>query len=612
MTAPVLSGHLDLRQVTDTSVSNDTHEAVHGRSIDTSVKNVTGDETPHSLFVQPVFSELQNSSSDIVGLLYTSLPWDRYLVNLLPEDVFGVICVVRNSCGPAFTYALDGKTVRVLCVLELYNVCWTVDLPFLNVCCLQATYLGGGDLHDFAFDAMKIEVPFNSFEDTELALNTTGHCLHTFELYPSELYAKDYKDSLPNTLTAVAAMMIFVMGAAFFTYDKYVHKRNVKVVDRAARSNAIVTSLFPAAVASKLLAAENGATTRSGIPRSQLESFLDGDDDGQDKDEAIAELFPETTILFADLAGFTAWSSTREPTQVFLLLETLYQALDKMAKSRRVFKVETIGDCYVAVTGLPKPQKNHAVIMARFARDCIQTMKRVGAELEVKLGPGTSELAMRVGLHSGPVTAGVLRGEKARFQLFGDTMNTAARMESNGERNRIHVSEATAEMLCDAGKNKWVQPRLGKIVAKGKGEMQTYWIEMRRASSDSNSICSTNETDSTTEGPSEEQHPSFVNPEIPARTQRLIKWNTEVLLGLLREVVARRNTRFALGSDCPEEAVVETKAKDLIVLDEVKDVISFPRNDDKAACEKEEPLAIELDPEVAEQLREFISDVASM
>jgi class 3 adenylate cyclase len=159
-----------------------------------------------------------------------------------------------------------------------------------------------------------------------------------------------------------------------------------------------------------------------------------------------------------------------------MLLETIYGAFDQIAKKRSVFKVETIGDCYVAVTGVPVPQSDHAVIMAKFARDLLETLKEELKKLEHVLGSETLHLAMRVGLHSGPVTAGVLRGEKARFQLFGDTMNTAARMESSSARNRIHVSEATANLLIEAGKSSWVTKRQDTVVAKGKGEMQTYWV----------------------------------------------------------------------------------------------------------------------------------------
>lgn len=121
------------------------------------------------------------------------------------------------------------------------------------------------------------------------------------------------------------------------------------------------------------------------------------------------------------------------------------------------------------VTGLPEPRKDHAVVMARFARDCLHKMNRLTKQLEVELGPDTSDLCMRIGLHSGPVTAGVLRGEKSRFQLFGDTMNTTARTETTGSPNRIHLSKDTANLLIEAGKSNWVTPREEKVVAKGKG-----------------------------------------------------------------------------------------------------------------------------------------------
>ena len=135
-----------------------------------------------------------------------------------------------------------------------------------------------------------------------------------------------------------------------------------------------------------------------------------------------------------------------------------------------------IADCYVAVTGLPTPEPRHAVIMAKFAMDCRDKMQQVTQELEPTLGKETTTLALRVGLHSGPTTAGVLRGEKSRFQLFGDTVNTSARMESNGLPNKIHVSQTTADLLTVAGKGLWLTKREELIEAKGKGKMQTWWV----------------------------------------------------------------------------------------------------------------------------------------
>ena len=223
--------------------------------------------------------------------------------------------------------------------------------------------------------------------------------------------------------------------------------------------------------------------------KSQLKSFLyerkhvtpelPAEETNRKVSRPIADFFPETTVMFADIAGFTAWSSVREPSQVFTLLETVYGAFDKVAQRRGVFKVETIGDAYVAVAGLPEPRVDHAIVMTKFARDCREKMAEVTTRLGKTLGPDTAELGMRIGLHSGPTTAGVLRGDKSRFQLFGDTVNTAARMESTGVKGKIQVSQATADELVVKGKEDWIVPRQDRVVAKGKGEMQTYFVVMK-------------------------------------------------------------------------------------------------------------------------------------
>lgn len=121
---------------------------------------------------------------------------------------------------------------------------------------------------------------------------------------------------------------------------------------------------------------------------------------------------------------------------------------------------------------------------------------KVSQELSETFGPDTLELTMRMGIHSGPVTAGVLRGEKSRFQLFGDTMNTASRMESNGTKNRIQLSQETADLLLKAGKSSWIVPREDKITPKGKVRVTLNLPVLERFTL--NEMCSTNQKNSNT------------------------------------------------------------------------------------------------------------------
>ena len=192
--------------------------------------------------------------------------------------------------------------------------------------------------------------------------------------------------------------------------------------------------------------------------------------------EPIADEYQATTVLFADLAGFTAWSASRPPEHVFMLLEALYSQFDNATRELGIFKVETIGDCYMAVCGVPDAREDHAVAMAKFALQMQAKMKLVRDRLARRLGSEVHDLLLRVGVHSGSVTAGVIRGQRARFQLFGDTVNTASRMESLSKPGRIQVSSTTAELLRAAGFARWLREREDAVQAKGKGELRTFWL----------------------------------------------------------------------------------------------------------------------------------------
>ena len=198
-------------------------------------------------------------------------------------------------------------------------------------------------------------------------------------------------------------------------------------------------------------------------------------------------LTPHTPFSYDLLIGFTKWSSERSPNEVFKLLEQIFWEFDDIAARLNIFKLGTIGDCYIAVTGIPEPVQDHAVLLTQFTFEARDKVREVCARLESE-GLDTAKLDMRFGIHSGDTTAGILRGTKSRFELFGDTINTASRMESTGLPGKIQVSEETAKLIQRDSKSQWLTKRDTMITAKGKGELQTYWAEPNRRVSFSDGV----------------------------------------------------------------------------------------------------------------------------
>lgn len=173
-------------------------------------------------------------------------------------------------------------------------------------------------------------------------------------------------------------------------------------------------------------------------------------------------------MLVDDSKFFTSLSSIGRLKQS-VIGEFLIQSILYVTTSSVSIRLTSLTCCfsYVACAGVPEADPAHAVKMARFAWDCMVQIREVKRELETQLGPDTGDLTMRFGLNLGPVTAGLLRGNRSRFQLFGDTVNTANRMESTGRKGRIQCSQATAEKLIQSGKDHWIVPREDLVTAKG-------------------------------------------------------------------------------------------------------------------------------------------------
>lgn len=288
-------------------------------------------------------------------------------------------------------------------------------------------------------------------------------------------------------------------------------------------------------------------------------------------------------------------------------LRTLYQSFDKIARKRRVYKVETVGDCYVAVCGLPEAREDHAVVICRFARDMLAKMNVLTKELEITLGPGTGELGLRIGIHSGPVTAGVLRGERARFQLFGDTMNTCSRLESTGQPNRIHTSKLTAQLLVSAGKEAWLEKVDTPSELKGKGLFQTFFVNPhgdRAVTVMSSFDITVNESVELLRQNESDYYDDV--PGLDERTNRLINWNVEMLLQLMKQVTASRCKRRASPTESHTGELELRKQP----LDEVREIIVLPEFDN--SCVRSNAGDVRLPREVVQQLHLLVSKIALM
>jgi adenylate cyclase len=185
--------------------------------------------------------------------------------------------------------------------------------------------------------------------------------------------------------------------------------------------------------------------------------------------QTIAENFTEVTVLFADLVNFTELSSKLSPAELVGLLNQIFSTFDQLAELYGLEKIKTIGDSYMVVGGLPLPQAGHAEAIAQMALD----MQTAIAQINIShIHPSFGPLQMRVGINTGPVGAGVIGIKKFTYDLWGDTVNIASRMESLSLPGRIQVSAATYERLQD----KFQFEKRGPIEVKGKGEMTTYFL----------------------------------------------------------------------------------------------------------------------------------------
>ena len=180
----------------------------------------------------------------------------------------------------------------------------------------------------------------------------------------------------------------------------------------------------------------------------------------------IADDFDSVSVLFADIVGFTPLAETLSAKEMVGWLNDVYSAVDELVQDHDVEKIRTIGDGYMVASGVPYPRADHASALTRLALD----MKAHFTTLPPVHG---QHVRFRIGINSGPVVGGVIGTHKFQYDIWGDTVNTAARMESHGVPGRIHISSSTHELISEEFT---FEPR-GAIEVKGKGTMETWFVE---------------------------------------------------------------------------------------------------------------------------------------
>jgi class 3 adenylate cyclase len=240
---------------------------------------------------------------------------------------------------------------------------------------------------------------------------------------------------------AIVAAHIEGQAREMFVQRRTIRAQLVELDSERAKSEALLLNILPASVARRLK------------------------DDGR----AIADGFAEVTVLFADIVGFTKLAERLSPVEVVRRLNQLFSTFDDLADELGVEKIKTIGDAYMAVAGLSRQDVRHAHTMAEMALGMLKRVSDFG-------GAHEDPLSIRIGLNTGPVVAGVIGKKKFIYDVWGDTVNTASRMESHGGAGHIHVTEETRQRLADS----YVFEARGEIDVKGKGPMRTHYLVARK------------------------------------------------------------------------------------------------------------------------------------
>ncbi|MFY0643490.1 MAG: tetratricopeptide repeat protein [Bacteroidia bacterium] len=263
----------------------------------------------------------------------------------------------------------------------------------------------------------------------------------------------DKKDKTRNVLFGAGLAMLLLAGG-FFNRWRYVNRSRAIITKEKERSEELLLNILPAEIAEEL----------------------------KEKGSADAQEFDLVSIVFTDFKGFTQASEQLSAKQVVETVHACFKAFDEICETHNLEKIKTIGDAYMAAGGLPIPSPDavkNTILAALEMQRFIPAFKRL------MIAQNQPSFDMRVGIHTGPVVAGIVGVKKFQYDIWGDTVNTAARMESHGEIGKVNITKDTYELLKDDSDFSF--EHRGKIKAKGKGEVEMYFVELANGKDDKES-----------------------------------------------------------------------------------------------------------------------------
>jgi class 3 adenylate cyclase len=369
-----------------------------------------------------------------VLILPVSLVWGSlYLgfgspVGLVPYVYFAI------SLGSLVVFART-RNFHFLLVTQLLDILFTTTAGQMLV---------GGFLPSGGVGLWGILAPLGAlvFLEVRQAVRWFGAFLLVFLLLglAGEVLFSDADLPVGFTSTMLALNIVGAGSIAFTLLAVFARQRNAALMAlriEQEKSEILLLNILPRPIAERLKAAN----------------------------QTIADHFDATSILFADVVDFTPLSQRLPPVEVVGILDQLFSHFDALVERHGLEKVKTIGDCYMAAAGVPNPHPDHArkaALLALDMRDVVATSAVVG-----RLG-----LELRIGINSGPVVAGVIGTKRFLYDLWGDAVNTASRMESHGTPGEIQITRETYELL----KDEFVCKPRGTILVKGKGRMETWYL----------------------------------------------------------------------------------------------------------------------------------------